>query len=86
MKSRFRTSTRILALLFFACCLCWWWFGGSNTGWTKTYITAPTTDEVTGIVYEVKQEKFVPGIDCLAVGTGLSFVVFAASFLRFPKP
>jgi hypothetical protein len=44
-------------------------------------VTIPATDEITGIQYEVKQEKFVPGVDFVAAGIGLSFGIFAASFL-----
>jgi hypothetical protein len=61
--------------------LSWWWFSGADMGWTKTYVTIPATDEITGISYEVKQEKLILGVDFVALGTGLSFTVFAASFL-----
>lgn len=81
MKFPFRTATRLLALFILSTCLSWWWFSGADKGWTKTYVTIPATDEITGISYEVKQEKFVPGVDFLALGTGLSFAVFASSFL-----
>lgn len=84
MKNPFRTVVRLLALFVLSTCLSWWWFGGANPGWTKTYVTIPATDEITGIQYEVKQEKFVPGVDFLAAGCGLSFVIFASSFL-YPK-
>ena len=83
MKFSVRNLTRLLALFLLSTCLSWWWFSGANMGWTKTYLTIPATDEVTGIQYEVKQEKFVPGVDFLALGTGLSFVIFASTFL-FP--
>jgi hypothetical protein len=81
MKFPFRTATRLLALFILSTCLSWWWFSGADMGWTKTYITIPATDEITGISYEVKQEKFIPGVDFVALGTGLSFAIFAASFL-----
>jgi hypothetical protein len=88
MKISFRTTNRLLALFVLSTCLSWWWFSGADMGWTKTYVTIPATDEITGIQYEVKQEKFVPGVDFVAAGIGLSFVIFAASFLlsqRKPK-
>lgn len=85
MKFSFRTLTRLLALFILSTCLSWWWFSGANMGWTKTYLTIPATDEVTGIQYEVKEEKFVPGVDFLALGTGLSFVIFASTFLFSAK-
>jgi len=81
MKFPFRTALRLLALFILSTCLSWWWFSGADKGWTKTYVTIPATDEITGISYEVKQEKFVPGVDFVALGTGLSFAVFASSFL-----
>lgn len=85
MKLSFRTITRLLALFVLSTCLSWWWFSGADMGWTKTYVTIPATDEITGIQYEVKQEKFVPGVDFVAVGIGLSFGIFAASFLLSPR-
>jgi len=85
MKFSLRTITRLLALFVLSTCLSWWWFSGSDMGWTKTYVTIPATDEVTGIPYEVKQEKFVPGVDFVAAGIGLSFGIFAASFLLSPR-
>lgn len=81
MKISIRAAIRLFALFIFSTCLSWWWFGGADTGWTKTYTTIPATDEITGIQYEVKHEKFTPGLDFVAVGTGLSFAIFATSFL-----
>jgi hypothetical protein len=81
MKFSLRTATRLLALFILSTCLSWWWFSGADMGWTKTYVTIPATDEITGISYEVKQEKLILGVDFVALGTGLSFTVFAASFL-----
>jgi hypothetical protein len=85
MKFSLRTVTRLLALFIVSTCLSWWWFSGADMGWTKTYVTIPATDEITGIQYEVKKEKFVPGVDFLAAGIGLSAGIFAASFLLSPR-
>jgi hypothetical protein len=57
MKFSLRTITRLLALFILSTCLSWWWFSGADVGWTKTYVTIPATDEITGIQYEVKQEN-----------------------------
>jgi len=86
VKCPLRTVIRLVALFLLSTCLSWWLFSGANAGWTKTYVTIPATDEVTGIEYEVKQEKFVPGVDFLAAGCGLSFMVFASNFLFFKAP
>lgn len=81
MKFSLRKIVRLLALFIFSTCLSWWWFSGADMGWTKTYVTTPATDEVTGIQYEVRKEKFVPGVDFLVTGIGLSFGIFATSFV-----
>ncbi len=85
MKFSLRTIARLLALFILSTCLSWWWFSGADMGWTKTYVTTPATDEVTGIQYEVRKEKFVPGVDFVVTGIGLSFVIFATSFLFSAK-
>jgi hypothetical protein len=43
------------------------------------------TDEVTGIVYTVYENRYVPGVDLLAGGVGLAGALFAVSFLLRPK-
>jgi hypothetical protein len=43
------------------------------------------TDEVTGIVYTVYENRYVPGVDLLAGGVGLAGALFSVSFLLRPK-
>lgn len=55
-----------------------WSLLGANTAWTKTYIEIPRTDEITGISYTEKINRFVPGIDALIPAVGAGFIcVFA---------
>lgn len=55
-----------------------WSLMGANTAWTKTYIEIPRTDEITGISYTEKINRFVPGIDSLIPAVGAGFIcVFA---------
>ena len=58
--------------------------GGMNTGWTKTYIEITKTDEVTGIEYPDKVNRFVPGVDFLvpAIGAGIVCIFVGAAILR----
>lgn len=51
-----------------------WGALGCNTGWTKTYIEIPKTDEVTGIEYTESVQKFVPGLELLFGGTVAGFI------------
>jgi hypothetical protein len=76
-----RTALRLLALAILAAAAAWWIAAGSNTGWTKTYTTVQKTDPVTGIVYEEKTDRFVPGVDFLAASAIASMLVFAGSLL-----
>lgn len=46
----------------------WWAAAGAHLGWTKSYVTVEQTDPVTGIVYPVRVERLVPGVDILVAG------------------
>lgn len=77
----FRLILRLLALFVLTTCVAWWVFAGADRGWTKTYVTRSAVDEVTGISYDIREDRFVPGMDFLVAGCGLSFALVAASFL-----
>ncbi len=57
---------------------------GANTGWTKTLVPVPRVDPVTDIAYTEYEKRFVPGLDFVVVGAGLTAVLFAASVI-IPK-
>ncbi len=64
-----------------------WAVLGANTGWTKSYIEIPKQDEITGINYTEKVNRFVPGIDLLAPALAAGFVcVFAGIIILKRKP
>jgi len=72
------------ALLLAVAALVTWVSTGANRGWTKTSVPKKTVDEVTGIVGEVYEERFVPGVDFLGAAALVCAILFGASFL-FPK-
>jgi hypothetical protein len=89
MKSR---STLLKKLLRAASALCLvavlatWFALGANLGWTKTSVSTQKIDEITGIEYSVQQDRFVPGLEFLAVGIGTAFAITSVTFLPiFPK-
>ena len=89
MKSR---STLLKKLLRAASALCLvaviavWLALGANPGWTKTSVSIQKTDEITGIEYSVQEDRFVPGVEFLAVGIGIAFAIASVTFLPiFPK-
>lgn len=62
-----------------------WFFGGPNLGWTKTSVAVPYTDEITGIEAVRWEKRFLPGLDFLAGGLGISGILFGASFAFHKK-
>jgi len=67
-----RTIFQALAACLLSATLIWWWQAGANRGWTKTSVTEMKFDEITEISYPVTVDRFVPGVDLLAVGLGAS--------------
>lgn len=58
-----------------------WGILGANTGWTKSYIEIPKKDEITGIDYTEKVDRFVPGVDLLAPAISAGFVCVLAGII-----
>lgn len=52
---------------------------GANTGWTKNRVQETHIDEITGIEHAIWTERWVPGVDFLAVGLACSAVLLIAS-------
>jgi len=68
-----------IAVVFLAVIL--WAILGANTGWTKSYIEIPKTDEITGINYTEKVDRFVPGVDLLVPAIGAGFICIFAGII-----
>ena len=78
-----RNLTRIFALLVAIGTVAYWATKGCHTGWSMDRIPVQLVDEVTELEYTVYEERFVPGIDTLAVGLGVSGLIFGITlFLR----
>lgn len=76
-----RATFHLIAACWLLGSLAWWWQAGSNMGWTKTSVTEMKFDEITEISYPVTVDRFVPGVDLLAVAAGASVLMFGAGFL-----
>ena len=74
-----------IALGLFVTTIGFWAFKGAHTGWSQNRVPMTKTDEVTGIVYTVYENRYVPGVDLLAGGVGLAGALFSVSFLLRPK-
>ena len=80
-----KRALQTIALGLFVTTIGFWAFKGAHTGWSQNRVPMSKTDEVTGIVYTVYENRYVPGIDLLAGGVGLAGALFAVSFLLHPK-
>ena len=67
----------LLALFVF----CFWAAKGYHVGWTQNQVPVRHLDPITEIEFVTYEQRFVPGLDCLAAGVFLGAVVFAATFL-----
>lgn len=80
---RFALRASSLALLIGSIAL---WVGtGSHPGWTRTYVETELTDNVTGLTYRQREDRFVAGVELLGAGVVLSALLFGTSFF-FRKP
>jgi len=78
-------ALRIMALCIAVSSLAGWAALGSNRGWTKTTVDHKHLDLVTGLEYPVSENRFVPGIELLALSWISAAVLFGASLIRFQR-
>jgi len=77
-------------LRWFALCLAlgatvFWLGAGAHRGWTKNSVAKKALDEVTGIEGISYEQRFVPGVDFLAVAWALAGGLGAVSLVRRPN-
>ena len=80
-----RRALRIMALCIAIGSLAGWALLGGNRGWTKTSIDHRQLDLVTGLEYPVSENRFVPGIDLLALSWISAAVLFGGSLIRLHR-
>ena len=76
-----RKIFRILALVLLVVAVGVWLATGASRGWSKTSVPIKKTDEVTGIIYDQYEKRFVAGVDFLGAALLGAGVLMAASFL-----
>jgi hypothetical protein len=75
----------IAALVVCVATVATWFATGAHLGWTQTTVIEMQHDDVTGIDYPVPHQKFVAGIEVLAIGTGASAGMATLAFLLTRK-
>lgn len=81
----FRLPIRLFASLLLITVLGFWLKGGGHTGWSMDRVPVQKIDEITEIEYTVYEERYVPGLDVLAIGVAGAIVCFSLTFLPFFK-
>lgn len=75
-----RRFLRFTGLAVAAFVVVFWLLSGADRGWTKTSVATRQIDEVTGLEYPVIENRFVPGIEFLALGTLAGLALSASTF------
>jgi hypothetical protein len=81
-----RSALRLLALIVLVGTLVWWARTGAHRGWSKNSVEVRTLDEITGIEQITYDDRFVPGIDTLAIGGAAAAAIAGLSFVFRPRP
>ena len=74
-----------MALCIAVISLAGWGALGANRGWTTTTVDHQHLDLVTGLEYPVSENRFVPGIDLLALSWISAAVLFGGSLIRLQR-
>ena len=85
-SSPFRLVFRILALVLILASTAFWVSTGSHTGFSKDRVEIPQVDPITQIEYVDYEERFVMGVEFLALAYGLGVTSFGFSFAFRRKP
>lgn len=83
--ARLRLVFRWSALVTLLATLGWWTTAGAHRGWSMNRVPVTLTDEITGIAYVEYEDRFVPGIDVLIGGLGLTALAWVTSCFLRPK-
>jgi len=75
-----RLILRILALLIILGSSAFWVSTGSHTGFSKNRVEIPQVDPITQIEYVDYEERFVMGVEFLALAYGAALASFGLSF------
>ena len=78
--SPFRLILRILALVLILASTAFWISTGSHTGFSKNRVEIPRVDSITQIEYVDYEERFVLGVEYLALACVLGVTCFGLSF------
>ena len=76
-----RRLARYAALAVAVATIGFWAAKDGRLGWSQDRVPITQKDEITGLDYVTYEDRFVPGVDTLGLGLGISAGLFAVSFL-----
>ncbi len=76
-----RLGLRVIGIIIVLGVAGYWFATGANQGWTKNRVAVMKTDEITGIEYPEYEDRFVPGLEFLAIGCGFGALLTVSTFL-----
>ena len=85
-SSPFRLILRVEALVLILASTAFWISTGSHTGFSNDRVEIPQVDPITQIEYVDYEERFVLGVEFLALAYGLGVTSFGLSFTFRRKP
>ena len=85
-SSPFRLVFRILAFVLILASTAFWVSTGIHIGFSKDRVEIPQLDPITQIEYIDYEERFVMGVEFLALAYGLGVTSFGISFAFRRKP
>ena len=85
-SSPFSLILRILALVLILAPTVFWIHTGGHVGFSKDRVEIPQVDPITQIEYVDYEERFVMGVEFLALACGLGVISFGLSFAFRRKP
>ena len=77
-----RRGLRVGALAVFAAGAIVWTATGAHRGWTQTSVVTLQRDEITGIDYPVRHDRFVAGVEVPLAAAAVAAVLAGASLFR----
>ena len=84
-SSLFCFILRILALVLILASTVFWIYTGKHVGFSKDRVEIPQVDPITQIEYVDYEERFVLGVEYLALAYGLGVTSFGLSFVLRQK-
>lgn len=73
-------TIRLLALVLALGTVSFWAAKGAHHGWSQDRVPVKQVDEITGLEHITYEDRYVPGVDFVGGGLGISALLLVVSF------